>query len=237
MSGSAGITGWAQIRGACVRGLDHAHAGEPGQDAAAVAYQGDEILLTVADGVGSHTTSQFAAAIATQEVASLVFNGEKHRNPRRRLREAYRRAAATITREINYGRDPGSTTLVSALLRIVNNTIEVDLAAVGDSAVWKLCADGTLEELLCEHGERTRSLPRTVENIVTAQILLSPGDVLILCSDGFTEALNHPDGKYQRYIGDHWKSPPQEIDFAADVMFDADFLYDDRTALAAWSHK
>ncbi|MET8514344.1 protein phosphatase 2C domain-containing protein [Streptomyces sp. NPDC005077] len=228
VSGGTGGRGLIQVRGASVPGLDHAHSGEPGQDAAAVGYRGDEVLLAVADGVGSLVASHLAAATATAQVLSHAFENQG-RHAQHRLSDAYRHAAASI------GTDQGSTTLMSALLRpTTRGRVEAELASVGNTAAWRLRADGRLEELLCERGERTRALPRAADDVQPLSVDLQPGEVLLLCSDGFYEALLHPDSSYLRYIEEHWKSPPAESDFVADVMFDADFFYDDRTVVAAW---
>jgi PPM family protein phosphatase len=173
-------------------------------------------VFAVADGLGGHQGGEVASATAVEPLAAL--DGRELAKPAEAaeaLAAAIREAnAAIIDRAAG---DPGlwgmGTTVTAAALA---GDRHLQLAHVGDSRAY-LLRDGSLEQLTTDHtvvGELVRRgrltpdqaaihpersiLTRAVGLDPTLQVdapdplELHPGDQILLCSDGLTEAVPDP---------------------------------------------
>jgi protein phosphatase len=173
-------------------------------------------VFAVADGLGGHQGGEVASATAVEPLAAL--DGREFTDPRdaaEALAEAIRRANMAILDQA-VG-DPNlwgmGTTLTAAA---VAGDHHLQLAHVGDSRAY-LLRDGSLEQVTTDHtvvGELVRRGRLTPEqaaihperSILTRAVGLdpripvdtpdpldlTPGDQVLLCSDGLTEVV--PDG-------------------------------------------
>lgn len=171
-------------------------------------YYGDSELglWLVADGMGGHEYGEVASALAREAIVREIRQG-------RSLPQAIRLADEEIIRASRRRSDtlPMGTTVVAA--RVTGSRFEV--AWVGDSRVY-LWRDGQLAQLSQDHSyvqaliaqgalsvDQARTHPQ--RNVVTQALgvtdpqalnvetlagELSPGNQLLLCSDGLTEEVD-----------------------------------------------
>ena len=173
-----------------------------------------ETLIAVADGLGGHQAGEVASAIAISAIAEL--EGREFATPeeaREALGAAIVKGNLTILAKATQDPDSwGMGTTVTAAA--VASERHLQLAHVGDSRAY-LLRDGDLEQLTTDHtvvGElvrRGRLTPAQAavhpeRSILTRAVgldpgvpvdlpdplELQPGDQLLLCSDGLTEAVD-----------------------------------------------
>jgi PPM family protein phosphatase len=173
-----------------------------------------QTVFAVADGLGGHQGGEVASATAVEPLARL--DGRQFTDPAEAaeaLATAIREANQAILDRA--AGDPalyGMGTTVTAAA-VVGDT-HIQLAHVGDSRAYRL-REGTLDQLTTDHtvvGELVRRGRLTPEqaaihperSILTRAVgldprvpvdlpdplELSPGDQLLLCSDGLTEAVD-----------------------------------------------
>ena len=161
-------------------------------------------LLVVADGVGGHQAGEIASAITCETIAREVAAGASLDQSILAANKAVRDAV-----DMGQGRGGMASTAVALLLERSNYT----LAWVGDSRAYRwdgqelqlLTRDHSLVEILLSRGnitvEEARHHPK--RNVVVRAIgsqanlqvdqkygSLSPGEMLILCSDGLSDVLD-----------------------------------------------
>ena len=172
-------------------------------------------LFTVADGMGGHSAGEVASGTIANTIAqrALTLNPLQPTSPDDHLKwlketvEAANRAVFDLRKSA--GTDMGST-LVVALM----DGVQAVLAHVGDSRIYRISA-GSIEQLTSDHslverlistGQLSRGEARyhPQRNVVyrtigdkpnvevdTSLHTLSPGDFLLLCSDGLTGMLEN----------------------------------------------
>ncbi|REJ84416.1 MAG: Stp1/IreP family PP2C-type Ser/Thr phosphatase [Acidobacteria bacterium] len=169
-------------------------------------------LFVVADGMGGHTAGEVASKIAVKAIRDfIVQDGSSEELSRaERLREAVKVAHAEVLSAIRAdARLQGmGTTVVTLLIEGQKGSV----AHVGDSRAYRL-RDGRLELLTQDHtwvheqvqagylsheqakhhplkNVVTRALGSEKEVLVDVQdLLLEPGDIVLICSDGLTTML------------------------------------------------
>lgn len=175
-------------------------------------------LVIVADGMGGHQFGQEASSTAAQvisdEIVPTLMNGEALTEDG--LLDLLRRAVEQANETLHYRnmrqRADMGTTLTAALI-----TGDVaHIANVGDSRTYHLPAHQHLQQITADHSvvaslvaagvikpddiythpkrnQIYRSLgEQEVVQIDTFQIILHPGDKLLLCSDGLWEMVRNP---------------------------------------------
>lgn len=165
-------------------------------------------LLAVADGVGGHLAGEEASAIALAELRRLV--GREPHDPAAALLHAFGAANARVrAASSSPARSQMATTMVAALLSDSLLTV----AHAGDSRAY-LLRDASLQQLTVDHSlvatlvgrglineQEARRHPRRstilravgLDDTVLPDVLSCPaqrGDVLLLCTDGLTDALD-----------------------------------------------
>lgn len=253
--------GWS-VRAASVRGLSHRHFSEPRQDAYAIrsSSDGDRLVLVVCDGVGSAELSHEASRCAADRLADTVLAAESadedfwsetffvasdeivdlsrrlSNKPIETPADARRVMATTAHVVVLDGLSrPGPWTGVSA--------------SVGDSTAWHATA---LEGIAFDSFRQinasrqrddqqlastsTSSLPIVdTRSINIEQVELSAGQLLLVCSDGVSDAFVGGAGQVPLTLGEWWAEPPTAINFAAHVGYGRRTHTDDRTCIALWA--
>jgi PPM family protein phosphatase len=163
-----------------------------------------EILLIVADGLGGHRGGEVASKMAVEIVGQRV--RENGGDPQERLREAIAFANDEIHKAAQKDHTLGGmgTTIVCLLLvedgpSFVAHVGDSRLYRLRSSAIIAITEDHSLVATLVREGvlseKESRDDPRknqilralgvrTAVEIDTASIVLRPGDVFLLCSDG-----------------------------------------------------
>ncbi|MEO3887005.1 protein phosphatase 2C domain-containing protein [Nonomuraea sp. B5E05] len=233
-----GMLAQTTIRAVSIRGRRHRYRGEPLQDAYAVRLSADGrwVIAAVADGLGSTLHAEHAAAVAVRAATNLALTSDP----------GWHAAFATIAGEVmratsrfaGRASDPPATTLTIAVVPADGGRGIAACAAIGDSpALW--LHDGTWTELFPPDGRRpdnvTSALPDDLGELRERQIDWQPGDVLVLCSDGFGTAMGGGGSVLARQLVTSWSSPPALRSFYRDVGFHLSTYDDDRTVLALWA--
>jgi len=234
-------------RSASVRGDDHRYYGEPRQDSAVCFSVTDQehsfVVLGVADGVGSQPMSHigsYAALLGLGKAPNawqLLADG--------RHQEAALAFATSAQREVvrfasGYKVDPiaTSTTLTFAVIwSDAAGGRNFVVARVGDSeahlirgaewiALFGNSADADLEST------GTYCLPSngTVPEVVAGTLL--PGDVLLVCTDGFAGTLNAAGRR--EHLQQSWQTPPSLTELLWQVDASVRSYGDDRSVAAWW---
>lgn len=196
-----------ETAGRSVTGNVRAH----NEDAVLVAPTGPKSAwLAVCDGMGGAAAGEVASALTANVIASAVADGDSKEVGERLLRAL--QAASDALRALG-SREPryqgmGTTATVMA----VTSALDAVIGQVGDSRAYllrgkhfvQLTRDQTLVQLMIERGqlrpEDARTAPfgniilqavGTAEDLLVdlKRIALSPGDVLLLCSDGLPGAV------------------------------------------------
>lgn len=194
------------------------------QDAWGFVEQGDLLVLIVCDGMGGHNGGSTAARLAVQTIEHVL--AESTAPVTERIDEAIRKANKRIYRWSR--RDPNlsgmGTTVV--LIAVDKSAGRAYMAHVGDSRGYRL-RDDVFERLTRDHTMVQRLVddglltPEAAENhphsnIIsrslgggddvevehyTEELILQPGDLFLLCSDGLTGMV--PEGIVPRYLARH----------------------------------
>jgi PPM family protein phosphatase len=172
----------------------------------------DDLLAVVADGMGGHAAGEVASALAVE-----LLDFDFHLRPtveglQRAIEEANRRILSDA-RETPEHFGMGTTVIAVGLTEDNDGVISPTLFNVGDSRAYQL-RDGALRQLSEDHSvaeewvrmgrltpeeaavhPRRHQLTRTlgVEESVDVDVesvLVSPGDRLLLCSDGLSNELS-----------------------------------------------
>ncbi|SDM12006.1 protein phosphatase 2C domain-containing protein [Nonomuraea jiangxiensis] len=241
-----GMLAQTTVRAVSLRGRRHRYRGEPLQDAYAVRLSADGrwVIAAVADGLGSTLHAEHAAAVAVRAATRLSLTPDR----------GWHAAFATVAWEVmrataglggqTYGRpgsgapDPPATTLTIGVVPADGRRGIAACAAIGDSpALW--LHDGAWTEIFPPEGPRpgnvTSALPEDLGELRERQIDWGPGDVLVLCSDGFGTALGGGGSALAQRLVTSWSSPPALRSFLCDVDFQLSTYDDDRTVLALWA--
>ncbi|HJV04881.1 MAG TPA: Stp1/IreP family PP2C-type Ser/Thr phosphatase, partial [Actinomycetota bacterium] len=192
-----------------------------------------EPLFAVADGMGGHQGGEVASKLALETLGRLTLEDTRDTAPN--LADAVRQANRAVLEKAST--DPGLHGMGTTLTALVAGANRVFLAHVGDSRAY-LLRDGSLEQLTEDHTVveslvREGRLTRQEAEIHPQRSILtralgvdgeievderseevSPGDRILLCSDGLTGMV--PEPEIQRILSE--LDDPQR---AADALVDA----------------
>lgn len=247
-----------EVRACSTRGHSHRYSGTPRQDAFALASDENWLVVAVADGVSEGAHSHIAANTAVrvacklaidqaQETESIDWAGIAGMISRRIIDEAtVRRIVDPQDDDSQALRDVRSSMATTAVVAVISKQSTDDaypgtLAVLaGDSGAYEI-SDGVLN--LVAGGKQdvdlpilstaVRPLPGPV-NPVVLDFQLIQGNPLILTSDGLGDPIGGGDSEVGRTIAMKWLTPPNAIDFLADVNFLRRSFDDDRTAVGVW---
>ena len=170
-------------------------------------------LFVVADGMGGHKEGDFASSYAVEVLLSTIREDENS-NPVKIIRAAIENANTQLLREASDNETMSGMGTTMVLVTIVGHYAYV--ANVGDSRLYlvdenkisQITKDHSLVEEMVRMGEISRDDARNHpdKNIITRalgagrdvdvdffDIRLTPGDILLLCSDGLSNMVPDED--------------------------------------------
>jgi serine/threonine protein phosphatase PrpC len=221
--------------------------GAPGPD--------ELLLLAVADGVGSaarsHIGSQEACRLvamhldaASADLAEALRAGDQN-GFAALVEQAVRHVGTLLAHNARErGDDPAAyaTTLRALLVPLDPRISTRGFLAVGDGGTallrggaWTLSLTDPEQDGDGMIDTRTAALP--LSHLVRTQFLgpVTPGDVLVLCTDGLSTALAG-DGGMRDFLGSAWGAGtvPGPADFLWQLQYRVKSYDDDRTAVVLW---
>lgn len=190
-------------------------------------------LLALADGMGGHKAGEIASKLAIEEVSLLLAEGLREKMLPGQIMLLLSETMDKVNTKI-FTHSQSDSALVGMgttcdVCLIFKNTAYI--SHVGDSRVYKVSASGNIKKLTKDHSLIERMLdngtitPQEAINHPQKNVILkaigisssvepdifhskiSPGDVLLLCSDGLTNMVD--DGTIARTVSEG--ASPEEI--------------------------
>jgi Protein phosphatase 2C len=238
-----------------VAGVRHRLAGQGPEDSFAWAVEEDRLVVAVADGVGSVTDSAGTAERACRAAVSATVGmattasptgADEHpatgpagaRQPGRasgwaRPPGAARNGVDAANRAAEGG---GATTIVVASL---TSDGRVELARVGDTTAFVVHRDGSSTELFePPDPERvdttTAALPATAPLVEAAELILEPGQVLVVVTDGIAGPWRDGPTTVAPGLASVLLGHPGPTELLEVADFSRLGCHDDRTAVGVW---
>lgn len=248
-----GTFGRAEVRAASVRGDSHRYANECRQDAVLVMRIGVLVLLVVADGVGSqphsHRGSNGIGRLLAQQIRTMepllhaCLEAADETTFAGLVNRAVFEAAAGLGREAeNHKLPPRSySTTMRALLVPLDPDVHVrGFVSVGDGGLlrlrdgaWAPLDQGTAGGAVIDSA--TDCLPGPYQHAYARLITDGrPGDVLVLCTDGFSLPLAGEPEMRQRLAEQWGAAVPGLAEFLWQAQVRARSYDDDRTVVCLW---
>ena len=219
------------------------------QDRCLVVAREDAVLLAVADGMGGHARGDLAAQAFVDSLQRLFRSHQSLDDPAQFLRNAFREAHYAIQR-VGQGQKPPIEPLTTGVACLVQDGTAT-WAHVGDSRAYLLrqglislrtrdhtrVADMVESGLITEQQARLHPLrnqvslclggtPQPPPLSLGPRIYLTPGDLLLLCSDGLWGAVSE-----QRLIQGLQTGPlTQAVDALAEVAEQASYPQSDNVS-------
>lgn len=194
------------VRGAALRGLEHAVSRTEGRDAVGATWDGRHgvLYLAVADGRGLAGDPSDAARRAVYSVLHLTGDGNLDGSAE------------------PFHRRKGATTVMAAVVRPQPKGATVQVLGGGD------VHSGGCEAWLLTPGGWHALRPER-----TAGYPVPPGSVVVLGTDGFTGALGQ-NSQLAAELTARWRRPPTPLEFLAQLDFFDGYRTGDRAAAAVW---
>lgn len=254
--------GHLTVRAASVRGDSHNWEGSCRQDSMLVTRIGpphaEMLLLAVADGVGSavyshsgsYVLSRMTATYLNQDAESIhaalqagdaaelgALANKAFAGAVSKQRVSWERQASSD--RLTYSDGDYATTLHILLVPTDPAIRERVLLGVGDGGLISLRQRQWLSGDEADGGildTRTEALPHAYRTAKARLFHASPGDVLLLGTDGITNPLMQKDPEFARILTAAWCSGeiPSMSDFLWQVQTRAVSYDDDRTAICLW---
>jgi serine/threonine protein phosphatase PrpC len=251
------------VRAASLRGSDHQFNIEPRQDSIRIRQVTNKagsrtLSAVVSDGVGSQPLShlgsrlicdRFSELLGADGALDLVRNDGKlekiAKSVVRGLVDELERAA----KEKKRAPKEYSATMVAAVVEdvppnYVDPVRKAVVLAIGDACAYVLRHDGAWEDVhdpkdvpgdLVSTG--TDAMPGSgPEALCCYQAFLSPGDMLLICTDGLANPMRG-NAEVKDRLAFYWRgaSPRSALEFGWQVGFRAKSHGDDRSAICIWA--
>lgn len=144
-------------------------------------------IYIVADGIGGHDGGEIASSIAVREAHRLLLIAKKTQPPTG-LGDVFAEIDRMVQEE---GKTRGFYDMGCTLLTAIVQRNEVWIAHAGDSRAY-LYRNGKLQRLTRDHqaGRFLANAIGLLNSVDVIPIARKPGDLLILCTDGLTNAIN-----------------------------------------------
>jgi serine/threonine protein phosphatase PrpC len=253
------IDGWSTeaitVRGVSQRGHLHRYNGAPRQDDFTAHHLPDgRVVITVADGVSGAAQSHLGASTATKYAADVLCT---HPHPDAvdwtalikstawALTERTQALLGLVDPDPVRAEEQLATTLVCVVVEPTSTgSLRAELVGVGDSGAWLLLSSGRFVELLGAKAvtadgmssSAVAGLPRVPAEVVSVVVEITPGEVLVIGTDGIGDPLGSGEGGVGNLLREVLTGPgtPSLIEFAHAVDFSRETFDDDRTLVAIW---
>jgi hypothetical protein len=227
------VPGFAVAAASCI-GFKHEYEGSVRQDAYGFTpTPGGQLVLAVADGLGSRGASQLGAAAFCEGVVLAAARAEEPLDPADLLRRGENWAKTVAHTYRLTERDVGFVAAVAVL-----GPSTTGLARVGDVSAFTL-RDGRFVELFVEEDAGplnlvSASLPSADDAPVTPETASVPTEQLtVLVTDGLaTDLRNSP--VLGEWLAVEWSVSRGPFAFGNTLRYRRQASHDDRTAIAAW---
>lgn len=227
-----------EIRAASTRGLSHRQRGTERQDAFACAWDEErgQLLIAVADGVGSKAGSRFASTTAVRTATEVWTRSTTD------LGDLLRQVNDVLLQSIpltESGFTSGATTLSLVALELDAGQLgEANIAWIGDTPVWVLNEGEWSEEAGPEDATDgfdapISALPATRPEVHRATIPAGARSIFVM-TDGVGNALRNS-AEARDALAEWWAEPPSIYSFGAQVDFARKSFVDDRSVVGVWS--
>jgi serine/threonine protein phosphatase PrpC len=255
------IDGWSTeaitVRGVSQRGHLHRYNGAPRQDDFAAHQLPDgRVIVLVADGVSGAPQSHLGASTATKQGAEWLHSQLGADLAATDWSALIKSTAWALTERaqtlLNLA-DPDpvraeeqlATTLVCGVIEPTGTGgLRAYLVGVGDSSAWLLLSSGRFVELLGAKAvtadgmssSTVAGLPRVPTDIAPVVVEITPGEVLVIGTDGIGDPLGSGEGGVGNLLREvlTGRGTPSLIEFAHAVDFSRETFDDDRTLVAIW---
>lgn len=248
-----------------VRGASHHQAGTPRQDAYAIAENDDWVVIVIADGVSQGRLSHAAAARAASTTASDVIDRlAEHGGPgavdwvavAERSRTEVRNLGLLRARQTtaNGARATPTDREIAALLATTCDVVVTPTRRSAGALIVtrvRIAGDGSFYVLDPERGWTTvgpakssggsvvdnavNPLPVETAHPVVDEWDLAPGQVAVLCTDGFGDVIGDGGRPVGRYLATAWAAPIDTTGLLQSASFININADDDRTAALIWA--
>ncbi|MEV1244853.1 protein phosphatase 2C domain-containing protein [Nonomuraea sp. NPDC049750] len=234
------------IRGASVRGDSHRYDGMPRQDAMLIRKLGEShVLVAVADGLGSRDMSHLGAAeacrAAFEEFPASLLDGYETRSDPVAYFTAVAESMTDLARDEGIAAAQMATTLTVAVIDIQarRGAHLCQIMRVGDSTamqlhrgVWTSCFSEDNDQTLASSA--TYALPGDAARVEVTACVLTPGDMLLFCTDGLAKPMAGQAVREQLAAWWGEEAPPSLTEFLWQLSFRVKTHDDDRTAICVW---
>jgi hypothetical protein len=250
------VDGWATgefvVRACSLRGYAHRYRGVARQDDLALGLNASTgaLALAVADGVSSAKQSHLGATVVCLSAVEFLVSAESEAEVdwQKLLNEAVVQMVEAAHTWLGTERDAAiaerllASTLVSGLVTPQSDgSLLVTLVQAGDSSAWILSREKEYRPLVPAKTERDGlvsskvvALPRLPDEIVPATGQVLPGEVLLVGTDGFGDALGDGQGLIGALFAERLAGPLSMVEFAHLLDFSRETFDDDRTLVAVW---
>lgn len=250
------LDGWASaglvVRACSLRGYAHRYHGRARQDDVALGLNPSTgaLALAVADGVSGAPQSHLGASVVCRAAVDFLVSAASEADVdwERLLQQAAAQMVEAAHAMLGVERDAAiaerllASTLVSGLVTPQpDGSLHVSLVQVGDSSAWVLSREHEYRALVPAKVERDGlvdsrvvPLPRVPAEIAPAIGRVLPGEVLLVGTDGFGDALGDGEGLIGALFAERLAGPPSMVEFAHLLDFSRETFDDDRTLVAVW---
>lgn len=250
IAADAARLGDLEVRAASVIGPGH-RCEEPAtarQDAYALmpTNSGSHLIVAVADGVSSSTSSDLGARVAVSAAVRILHRElEVSPEPHRLAADALFTKVAGEMVGTGRSRDLDARALCSVLIVAVVPTVaqynglrRVWTAQVGDVSLWLHGRGGWRQQTGraktgLDRNKVEAVLPFNPDQAVSGFVDVQSGEGVAVMTDGMADTLSDVVAA-KPYFADRWARPPHLARFVFDLCFDAPGQKDDRTAVVVW---
>jgi hypothetical protein len=229
----AAVAGF-KVAAASIIGFKHESEGSVRQDAYGYTpTQQGQLVLVIADGLGSRNASQLGAAAFCEGVVMTAAHATEALHPVELMRVGEKRAKMAAQ---TYRLSERQVSFVGAVAVLGPQTTAI--ARIGDVSAFAL-REGGFVELFTEDTAGplnvvTASLPSSDDSPTTAETATVPTDLLtVLVTDGLaTDLRNSP--ALTEWLTAQWSTSRGPFAFGDTLRYRRQASHDDRTAIAAW---